>query len=520
MVPERNAGASDRQPDEARDDGSADGASAPLVVVANRLPVERQRDQDGTWQWKPSAGGLVTALEPIVERSGGVWIGWPGVARDPDEEPMQPFEVAGATEGKPLRIVPVELSEDEVERYYEGFSNATLWPLYHDVITQPEYHRIWWEAYEEVNERFAEAVAATAQPGARVWVQDYQLQLVPRLVRRLRPDVSIGYFDHIPFPPYGLYAQLPWRRRILEGLLGADLIGFQRIGDARNFAQAVRRLLGATVHQGRVEVPAGYGVPIRSARFGAFPISVDAASWSAMGADPQVRERATQIRGELGNPETVLLGVDRLDYTKGIGQRLKAYGELLAEGGVDVRDVVLVEMAVPTRGRVPAYQDLRDDVELAVSRINGRFSTVGRAAVSYMHRSMPRREIAALYVAADVLLVTSVRDGMNLVAKEYVAARTDNDGVLILSEFTGAADELRQALIVNPHDVDDLKEAIVRATNMPIRERRRRMRQLRRTVRTHDVDAWSNGFLEELTRASGRARQERAAQEPTPQESS
>jgi trehalose 6-phosphate synthase len=547
--------------------GSADpddGSSCPLVVVSNRLPVERVRDQDGRWHWRASSGGLVTALEPVVERTGGVWIGWPGTASDSERGPgpgsgpggedgagipTEPFEVAGPSTGRPFTIAPVPLTAEEVERYYEGFSNGTLWPLYHDVIAQPEYHRIWWDAYKEVNHRFAQAAADAARPGSRVWIQDYQLQLVPRMLRELRPDVSIGFFNHIPFPAPGIYAQLPWRQQILRGLLGADLVGFQRAGDARNFAQAVRQLLGWTVHRGVVEVPlddeartgwaarrdttvdlagrsdAGRSAalvaeempPTRSEReeagreagsgrrpshFGAFPISVDFASWDALGNDPEVRARASQIRHELGSPRTVLLGVDRLDYTKGISHRLKAYGELLDEHRLDVGDTILVEMAIPTREGVSAYQDLREEVEVAVSRINGDHSTVGRSAVQYMHRNLPRREVAALYEAADVLLVTSLRDGMNLVAKEYIAASVDIDGVLILSEFTGAADELRQALIVNPHDVDAIKEAIVRATRMSPRERARRMRQLRRTVRTHDVGAWSAGFLAELDRAS------------------
>ncbi len=566
-------------------DASSGGDQAsPLVVVSNRLPVERRRDREGRWHWEPSSGGLVTALEPVVEQTGGVWIGWTGsatdaaggpepasgeadgdqsTAGDPDAQRVstEPFQVDGATWGKPFTIVPVPLNAQEVERYYEGFSNATLWPLYHDVITQPSFHRVWWDAYRQVNQRFAQAAADTAEPGSRVWVQDYQLQLVPKMLRELRPDLSIGFFNHIPFPSEGLFRQLPWRRQILEGQLGADLIGFQRAEDARNFAQATRRLLGWAVHRGVVEVPlatgsgsgsssgdedarvaeergevgnadaamppgaleAGRGAVVgeeehepsahhrggerdarpgmRSARFGPFPISVDFASWDRLANDANVRERASQIRRELGSPRTVLLGVDRLDYTKGIGERLKAYGELLDEGAIDVQDAVLVEMAIPTREGVSAYQDLREEVESMTSRINGEHSTVGRTAVQYLHRNLPREEVAALYEAADVLLVTSLRDGMNLVAKEYVAASVDVDGVLVLSEFTGAADELgRQALMVNPHDVDDIKEAIVRAVHLSPRERSRRMRRMRRTVRTHDVDAWSEGFLAELDR--------------------
>lgn len=490
-----------------------------LVVVSNRLPVEGSRDEAGEWHWERSPGGLVTALEPVVERSGGVWIGSLGIA----DESMEPFETTGTTLGRPFTVVPITLSEDETQRYYEGFSNASLWPLYHEVIAPPRYHRDWWESYRTVNRRFAQAVADSAEPGARVWVQDYQLQLVPRMVRELRPDVSIGFFNHIPFPPPGIYSQLPWRRQILEGLLGADLVGFQRAEDARNFAQTVRRLLGYTVHHGIIETPAGAefggeagdsGSPDTSDRgaettrpvsFGAFPISIDVASFAELGRDPRVRARAREIRRELGNPKTVLLGVDRLDYTKGIRHRIKAHGELLAEHRIDVEDTVMVEIAVPSRERVQTYQDLRDDIELAVSRINGDFSTVGHTAINYLHRSLPRRELAAFYLASDVLLINALRDGMNLVCKEYVATRVDNDGVLILSEFAGAADELRQALLINPHDIDGVKAQTLRAIRMPERERRSRMRSLRRTVARNDLQRWTRDFLDRLDEAATNA---------------
>lgn len=487
-----------------------------LVIVSNRLPVEGRRDEDGEWHWERSPGGLVTALEPVVESSHGVWIGSLGLAG----ETMDPFETEGDTWGKPFTVVPIALSEDDMERYYEGFSNASLWPLYHEVIAPPQFHRDWWDSYRTVNQRFAQAVADTAEDGARVWVQDYQLQLVPRMIRDLRPDLTIGFFNHIPFPPPGIYAQLPWRRQILEGLLGADLVGFQRAEDARNFSQTVRRLLGYTVHRGIIETPAGAEIggedspdtrdasdeTTRPVRFGAYPISIDVASFAALGRDPQVQARAREIRHELGDPKKVLLGVDRLDYTKGIRHRIKAHGELLAEKRVDVEDTVLVEIAVPSRERVQTYQDLRDDIELAISRINGDYSTVGHPAINYLHRSLPRRELAAFYLASDVLLINALRDGMNLVCKEFVATRVDNDGVLVLSEFAGAADELRQALLINPHDTDGVKAQTLRALRMPARERRSRMRALRRTVTRNDLQRWTNTFLGDLDHAASSAR--------------
>jgi alpha,alpha-trehalose-phosphate synthase [UDP-forming] len=463
-----------------------------FVVVSNRLPVDRVVESDGTEGWRQSPGGLVTALEPIMRETDGAWVGWVGQA----DLQVEPFEHDG------IRIVPVPLSEQDIQRYYEGFSNDTLWPLYHDVIAAPSYHRIWWDTYVSVNQRFANAVAAVTAEGGTVWVQDYQLQLVPRMLRQARPDLTIGFFNHIPFPAYGIFSQLPWRTQIVEGLLGADVIGFQRAADAGNFSRAVRRLLGYATKSPVIEVPARGDQPARGVVAKAFPISIDSAGFEELARRPGVQVRAQQIRDDLGNPRTIMLGVDRLDYTKGIGHRLKAYGELLHDARISVDDVVLVQVASPSRERVETYRQLRDEIELTVGRINGDFAELGHDAVTYLHQGFPREEMAALYLAADVMLVTALRDGMNLVAKEYVAARFDEDGVLVLSEFTGAADELRQALLINPHDIDGLKDAIMRAIDMPRTERRRRMRALRKRVRENDVVHWSQEFLRTLRERS------------------
>ena len=462
-----------------------------FVVVSNRLPVDRVVDPDGTARWQRSPGGLVTALEPVMRASRGAWVGWAG---QPDLE-LAPFVSDDAT------LVPVPLSPIEIERYYEGFSNDTLWPLYHDVIAPPSFHREWWESYVEVNQRFADASARVAAPGATVWVQDYQLQLVPRMLREQRPDLTIGFFNHIPFPPFGLYAQLPWRKQVIEGLLGADVIGFQRVADAGNFSRAVRRLFGYAARTPEIHVPDGLGGH-RSVIAKAFPISIDVESFEEIARRPEVQERARQIRADLGNPSTIMLGVDRLDYTKGIRHRLKAFGELLRDGTLSVGDAVLVQVASPSRERVAAYMQLRDEIELTVGRLNGTYATISHSAVAYLHHGYPREEMVALYLAADVMLVTALRDGMNLVAKEYVACRTDEDGVLVLSEFAGAADELKNALLVNPHDIDGLKEAMVAAVRMPHRERTTRMRALRRRVRDNDVARWSSTFLDTLRHAN------------------
>jgi trehalose 6-phosphate synthase len=431
---------------------------------------------------------LVTALEPVMRASAGAWIGWAG---QPDLE-FEPFESDG------IKIVPVPLSAADIENYYEGFSNDSIWPLYHDVIASPSYHREWWESYVAVNQRFADAAVAIAAKNAVVWVQDYQLQLVPRMLRLARPDLTIGFFNHIPFPPYGIFSQLPWRTQIVEGLLGADVVGFQRVADASNFSRAVRRLTGFVTKYPQIEVPAYNGGAPRRVLAKAFPISIDSQSFEELARRPEIQARAREIRDGLGNPKTVMLGVDRLDYTKGIGHRLKAFGELLEEGRLTVEDVTLVQVASPSRERVHAYMQLRDEIELTVGRINGDFGTMSHTAISYHHHGYPREEMVALYLASDVMLVTALRDGMNLVAKEYVASRFDNDGVLILSEFTGASDELRRSLRINPHDIDGLKDAIVQAIDMPRVERQRRMRSMRNLVLRNNVDRWSAGFLQAL----------------------
>lgn len=465
--------------------------SAEFVVVANRLPVDLERLPDGTQRWTQSPGGLVSALEPFLRTRQGAWVGWPGV---PDIDVDQ-FTDDG------LILHPVTLSSDEVRSYYEGFSNATLWPLYHDVVARPIFERSWWESYRTVNERFAEAAAQVAGDGATVWIQDYQLQLVPRLLRELRPDLRIGFFLHIPFPPVELFMQLPWRAEIVRGLLGADLVGFHRPGGAQNFLWLARQLVGLEPSRGAVGVrsrPGVVRVGERTARVGAFPISIDAAGIDRLSRGADISRRAEKLRKDLGNPKALLLGVDRLDYTKGIDLRLQALHELLAEGRVSPEDVAFIQLATPSRERVEHYQEMRADIEQTVGRINGEFGRVGDPVVHYLHQSMQRTELTVLFRAADVMVVTPLRDGMNLVCKEYVASRTDLGGALVLSEFAGAAAELSSAFLVNPHDLDGVKNALEATITLDPAEGRRRMRAMRRQVLTHDVDRWARSFLEAL----------------------
>ncbi|QCH25699.1 alpha,alpha-trehalose-phosphate synthase (UDP-forming) [Mycobacteroides salmoniphilum] len=484
-------------PSDDRSPVEAVAGTSDFVVVANRLPIDLVKLPDGSTTWKRSPGGLVTAMEPLLRKRRGAWVGWPGVP-DVDVDPVSEDDMV---------LYSVRLSTDEVAEYYEGFSNATLWPLYHDVIVKPEYHREWWQAYVDVNRKFAEATAAVAAEGATVWVQDYQLQLVPKMLRMLRPDLTIGFFLHIPFPPVELFMQMPWRTEIVDGLLGADLIGFHLAGGAQNFMYLARRLVGASTSRASIGVRSRFGeirVGFRTVKVGAFPISIDSTQLDSVSRSKQIRQRAKEIRAELGGPRKILLGVDRLDYTKGIDIRLRAYEELLAEGRASSSDTVFIQLATPSRERVDSYKKMRGDVEQQVGHINGEFGEVGHAVVHYLHRPVPREDLIAFFVAADVMLVTPLRDGMNLVAKEYVACRSDLGGSLVLSEFTGAAAELRQSYLVNPHDIDGVKDGIESALNQSPEEGRRRMRALRRQVLAHDVDRWARAFLEALaTPATG-----------------
>jgi trehalose 6-phosphate synthase len=454
-----------------------------LVVVANRLPLDDSAAPDGACEWRRSPGGLASALHAIVEQTPATWVGWAGGCG-----PAPALPDIGR-----LRIRPIALTAEDLGGYYEGFANSTLWPLYHDAVEQPVFDRRWWEAYRYVNRRFAAAAAAVAERGAAVWVQDYHLQLVPAMLRELRPDLVIGFFLHVPFPPPELYMQLPRRVELLRGMLGADLVGFQRPQAAHNVAQLATKLLGAVATNDEIVLDDG-----RVVRTGAFPVSIDVAEMRALAARPDVVSHSRQLRADLGQPRRVLLSVDRLDYTKGIEHRLTAYSELLRDGLLKVHDTVIVQVAVPSRERVEHYQILRDRIEGEVGRINGEYGRVGEPAIHYLNQPFDRAELAALYQTADVMVVTPLRDGMNLVAKEFVAARADGAGALVLSEFAGAAAELTDAFLVNPHDVDGLKQSLLQAMEAPAADLAARMSAMRAHLDRHDILAWARAYLSAL----------------------
>ena len=457
-----------------------------LLIVSNRLPVTAAVE-DGRILLADAGGGLATGLGGWHGQTEALWIGWPGDVSKADPGERERME----RQLRDQRVEPVFLSAEEVERYYDGFSNRVLWPLFHYQIDRVPVDPTGWEAYRSVNEKFADHVARTYRDGDAIWVHDYQLMLLPWLLRRRLPDALIGFFLHIPFPSSEVFRVLPWRREILTGLLGADLVGFHTAAYLQHFAASLHRIDGIDVRGDRVHLED------RTIRLGVFPMSVDTAAFESLARDPEVAAEAAAIRADAGG-RRILLGVDRLDYTKGIPRRLLALDRLFAQEPVLRDELRYIQIAVPSRERVDSYQLFRREVEEAVGRINGASATLRSTPVHYMHQSVTRRQLVALYCAADVMIVTPLRDGMNLVAKEFVASRVDEDGVLVLSEFAGAADELADAVVVNPYDVDAVRRAIKQALTMDARPRRERMARLRRRVQEHDVHQWAARFMERL----------------------
>lgn len=429
-----------------------------------------------------------------------VWVGWPGIASDDLTEADKKII---ARELRKRGCVPVYLSQQQIQSFYEGYSNDTLWPLFHSFQSYAVYKTEYWQAYRDVNKLFVKAVKSAATADATVWVQDYQLMLVPKLLRAQLPESSIGFFLHIPFPSYEIFRLLPERREILEGLLGADLIGFHIYDYARHFLSSCLRLLGVVNTHGVIHHDG------RMIKADAFPIGIDYDKFKSMRSDPEVLAAEESI-AESSDTEYTILSVDRLDYSKGIPQRLEGYRMFLENHPQYLSRVKLVMVAVPSRTEVETYKELRDQIEITVSRINGEFGTSEWAPISYQFQNLPFHEIVALYKSADVMLVTPIRDGMNLVAKEYVASKTEqNPGVLILSEMAGAIDELPEAIALNPNDSLSIKRAIVSALKMSKREKLRRQNLMQTRIRDYPVTRWGADFLNELS--SLREQQKEAA---------
>jgi trehalose 6-phosphate synthase len=458
----------------------------PVIAVANRLPV--QQGEDG---WELSPGGLVTALRPVMSTHPGAWVGWDGGTR-------------GMPETLPdsgVRLEPVALSAAQVRDYYRGFSNATMWPLLHNAIEKSRFERTWWRSYQEVNRIFAERTlnAVDSRPDAIVWVHDYHLVLVPQLIRNRRPEQPIGFFLHVPWPSPGIFARLPWREQVLWGLLGADVVGFHTDEYRSNFLRSCVRQLGdagVEVRGTSVLLPDGRVVAAVTA-----PISIDVAQFSDSAADAGVRQAIADL-GEQFAGRTLLLGVDRLDYTKGIVERLLAFEMLLERRPELPTSLAFLQVAVPSRDEVREYRQLRSTVEQHVGRINGIYTRPGAdVPVHYLYRGVSQQQLAAYYAFADGLLVTPLIDGMNLVAKEYVTVQEAHggSGVLVLSEFTGAAVELSQAVLCNPFDVEGLSYRIEQALGLSQETRRKAIAALAGQVRTHDVHDWVAGQLKAIS---------------------
>lgn len=470
----------------------AKAASATFIVVSNRLPVNVSR-QNGRLVFAPSSGGLATAMSSLREKVGDmVWIGWPGIASD-DLSAAEKRQITQQLAR--YGCYPVFLSAQQVHNFYEGYANDTLWPLFHYFKSKAKYSVDYWQAYQAVNEVFRLATTRLAAPNATIWVHDYQLMLLPASLRARLPAARIGFFLHIPFPSFELYRLLPNRKDLLRGLLGADLVGFHVYDYAQHFISSARRVLGYESDHGTIVTPG------RTVKADVFPIGIDYDKFVAALSSEDVQHELHVLEDRYPN-QRVILSVDRLDYSKGIAQRLHAYETFLRTYPQWHKKVTLVMIAVPSRTEVHTYQELRDEIEQAVSRINGMYGTLDWAPIAYQFQNLPFPDIVALYARADVALVTPLRDGMNLVAKEFVACKQKRPGVLILSEMAGAADELLEALQVNPNNNEAIVEALRKALVMPKTQQRRRLLSMQKRIKSYTVQHWAADFVRQLTHAS------------------
>ena len=493
--------------------GSRPGPAAPvpvstggsrLVCVSNRLPFVLSRMADGEWNVQSGSGGLVNALLPVLRNRGGLWVGWTG-AIDEDIGELE-GALARLTKDAGYRLKPIQLTAEERDKFYYGFSNEVIWPLFHDLQTNCNFDPEFWRVYAQVNRKFSAVLAESTKPGDFIWVHDYHLMEVARELRNMGTQCRFGFFLHIPFPSLDIFLKLPWRFEILRGLLEFDLIGFQTLRDRRNFIQCARTLIRGISVQGkgqvvnmRIEGPgsegAGATAASREIRVGAFPISIDFKGFANRAASNAVSKLAYYFRENLRGRQ-MILGIDRLDYTKGVPNKLVAFRNALNRYPELHQRITLIQQVVPSREDIPEYHNLRLEIEHLVSEINGEFTQSGWVPIHYLFRSLQPTEVLAYYRAADIALVTPLKDGMNLVAKEYCGARVEDDGVLILSEFAGAAAQLqRGAVIVNPHDVEGVADSIYKAFCMSADERRARMRRLRRAVRETDIFWWVDSYL-------------------------
>jgi len=463
-----------------------------LIVVSNRLPVTLSRDGDGPWKIRHGAGGLVTALLPVLRDRGGTWIGWTGTSGDDGDLEVA---LAQATRDAGYALKPVALTAEEIDNFYLGFSNEIVWPLFHDMHTLCNFRPEYWRTYLDVSRKYAEVVAANSDSVDFVWIHDYHLMHVASELRRLGSRARLGFFLHIPFPSLDIFVKLPWRFQLLRALLEYDLIGFQTLRDRRNFLQCVRTLVKEARVRGSGQVLA-IDVNGHEVRVGSFPISIDFKAFVKNAMQPEVAAKVAEMKSLLPDRQ-LLLGVDRLDYTKGIPDRLESFRNALLRYPELHERITLIQVVVPSREDIPQYHALKTRIERLVGEINGQFTNPGGwVPIHYVFRSLARVDLLAYYHSAQIALVTPLKDGMNLVAKEFCTCSIEEDCVLILSEFAGAAAQLqRGALLVNPYDTEGVADAIHRAFTMPTTERRARMRRLRRAIGKQDIFWWVDSFL-------------------------
>lgn len=480
-----------------------DKFTQPLTIVSNRLPVSASRQTDGSWQLVESNGGLIKALDPILRQRGGCWVGWNGSTECRRGDIADALKERAQQTGYSLQSVP--LDDAEVEGFYSGFSNRCIWPLFHNLLGNCTFDADHWLEYNRVNEKFARNLLALESNHGFIWVHDYHLMLTAQKLRKMGIDTPISFFLHIPFPPAETFMSLPWRKEIIEALLHFDLIGFQTDQDRENFLDCAHQLAGTNrsqagdtltcLHHQLVDVKGAKNGHYNLCHVGTFPISVDYQSLDTLARQQDVEDFCEHLKQGI-HGRKLLFGADRLDYSKGLLQRMKAYQRLLRDYPSLHNNVSFVQYVVPGRETVPEYRDLHEDIERLVGEINGEFTQPGWVPLHYIYRKLNTEQLAGYYRAADVALVTPVKDGMNLVAKEYCASRVDDDGVLVLSDFAGAARELsHSAVVVNPYDEQGFAEALYHACTMPAQHRAARMQRLRQTVCNWNIYHWVDAFI-------------------------
>lgn len=463
------------------------------IIVSNRLPLQVSINEN-SFEINPSVGGLATGMKSVHAEGDGIWVGWSGI---PEDNLNSSLSKKINKEIKKAKCLAVGLNNKDIEDYYEGFSNKALWPLFHYFMEYTNFEQQEWEAYKRVNQKFADVVLDTIEDGDTVWIHDYQLLLLPQLIKDKRPNTTIGFFLHIPFPSYEIFRTFPWRKEILKGMLGADLLGFHTYDYERHFLSSIKRILRLDVNFNLINYKD------RRIKVDSFPMGIDYdkfydAATEQSGKPKEKSELYQRLQAHNNENKKLILSIDRMDYTKGIPNRIKAFEYFLDKYPQYKENVRLIMLAVPSRSNVPQYKKLKRETDELVGRINGKFSTVSWTPIWYFYRALPFSDLIDLYISSKVALITPIRDGMNLVAKEYVATRINKDGVLILSEMAGASKEMNGALLINPNSFEDFANNLDRALCMPIEEQQKRMTSLQKRVKRYNVEKWATEFLKSL----------------------